>query len=188
VVDARRCLAWLLQVEGPFPREFRAALGDRLYGCDDCQEVCPPNHRRLRHGAEPAVAGPAAQPTVDLLGLLAATDEELLDRHGRWYVPRRQARYLRRNALVVLGNVGDGHDPSVARALSVALADADPMVRGHAVWAARRLGRSDLVAGLSADPDPGVQGELAGEVTVRPGGDGEAPGAPPGLDVHGPGS
>ena len=46
VVDARRCLAWLLQVEGAFPREHRVALGDRLYGCDDCQEVCPPNRRR----------------------------------------------------------------------------------------------------------------------------------------------
>ncbi len=43
VVDARRCLAWLLQRPGPFPREWRVALGDRMYGCDDCQEVCPPN-------------------------------------------------------------------------------------------------------------------------------------------------
>ena len=43
MVDARRCLAWLLQRPGPFPREWRVALGDRMYGCDDCQEVCPPN-------------------------------------------------------------------------------------------------------------------------------------------------
>ena len=46
VVDARRCLAWLVQATGPFPLELRAALGDRLYGCDDCQEVCPPSRRR----------------------------------------------------------------------------------------------------------------------------------------------
>src|SRR4051794_6172119 len=52
VVDARRCLAWLLQADGPFPVEFRAALGDRIYGCDDCQEVCPPN-RRLPDPSDP---------------------------------------------------------------------------------------------------------------------------------------
>jgi epoxyqueuosine reductase len=191
VVDARRCLAWLLQVEGTFPAEFREALGDRLYGCDDCQEVCPPNHRRRRRGPEPAEAGAGAQPTVDLLDMLAATDGELLDRHGRWYVPRRQARYLRRNALVVLGNVGDGSDPEVAGALQEALADTDPLVRAHAVWAARRMGRLDLVAGLAGDPDPAVQAELAADVAVRPTnaalpGAGQ-PGAP-GLDGRGPGS
>jgi epoxyqueuosine reductase len=47
-IDARRCLSWLLQTTGPFPREHREALGDRLYGCDDCQEVCPPNRLEVR--------------------------------------------------------------------------------------------------------------------------------------------
>jgi epoxyqueuosine reductase len=77
---------------------------------------------------------------------LAASDEELLARHGRWYIPRRQPRYLRRNALVVLGNVGDGANPKVEAALRRALADADPMLRSHAQWAAQRLGRTDLIA------------------------------------------
>src|SRR5690606_29555801 len=133
VVDARRCLAWLLQVDGPFPREHRVALGDRLYGCDDCQEVCPPNRRADR--ADPPPAADGAEAVVDLLDLLAATDDELLARHGRWYVPRREARYLRRNALVVLGNVADGRDARVAAALRRCLAWPDPLVRAHAVWA-----------------------------------------------------
>ena len=60
--------------------------------------------------------------------------------------PRRQPRYLRRNALVVLGNVGDGADPEVEAALRRALVDPDPMLRSHAAWAAERLGRSDLLA------------------------------------------
>jgi epoxyqueuosine reductase len=177
VVDARRCLAWLLQAEGPFPREFRAVLGDRIYGCDDCQEVCPPNHRTDR--IDPAAgAAPGAQPCVDLLAMLAASDEELMAHHGRWYVPRRQARYLRRNALVVLGNVADPQDPAVAAALCRALADGDPLVRGHAVWAARRLGRPDLlgaVPGLDGDPDPLVRAELEAAVDARLPGRGTAP-------------
>jgi epoxyqueuosine reductase len=170
VVDARRCLAWLLQVEGAFPREQRVALGDRLYGCDDCQEVCPPNRRVDRTTPAPAAA-PGSQATVDLLDLLAAGDDELLDRHGRWYVPRRQARYLRRNALVVLGNVADGADERVAAALRTALAGDDPLVRAHAVWAARRLGRDDLLteagSGVADDPDPLVRAELAAPVERR---------------------
>ena len=170
VVDARRCLAWLLQVEGAFPREHRVALGDRLYGCDDCQEVCPPNRRVERTRDAPA-AGGRSEATVDLLDLLAATDDELLDRHGRWYVPRRQARYLRRNALVVLANVADPSDDHVLATLRRALAHTDGLVRAHAVWAARRLGRDDLLTqpdqALDDDPDPLVRAELAAPVERR---------------------
>ena len=73
VVDARRCLAWLLQAPAPFPREHRVALGDRIYGCDDCQEVCPPN-RRERSGRPPpgAAASSPSAAWVDLLELLDA--------------------------------------------------------------------------------------------------------------------
>jgi len=145
VLDARRCLAHLLQAPGDFPVEFREALGDRLYGCDDCQEACPPNRLEDRRHP-PREATGDDEPWVPVLDLLAASDEELLDRHGRWYIPRRQPRYLRRNALVVLGNVGDGADPEVEAALRRALADPDPIVRSHAAWAAERLGRSDLIA------------------------------------------
>ena len=166
VVDARRCLAWSLQVTGPFPVEHRVAVGDRLYGCDDCQEVCPPNRREQRH-AEPVGPADPERAWVPLLELLAASDDELLARHGRWYIPGRQPRYLRRNALVVLGNVGDGTDPAVRAALGAALADVDPLVRAHAVWAARRLGCDDLLVVVMADPDPEVRAELAADVVSR---------------------
>jgi epoxyqueuosine reductase len=183
VVDARRCLAWLLQMEGPFPRDHRVALGDRLYGCDDCQEVCPPNNRVDR--IEPASeAAPGAQPVVDLLDLLAASDDDLMARYGRWYVPRREARYLRRNALVVLGNVADPRDPAVVATLCRLLVDADPLVRAHAVWAARRLGRSDVlseVADVADDPDPLVRAELEAAVDARV----PAALAPPGAPTPG---
>lgn len=159
VIDARRCLAWLLEAPGPFPRAQRAALGARLYGCDECQSVCPVN-RRVDRDDPPPAPGPHDEPVVDVLDLLARSDDELLRRFGRWYIPRRQARYLRRNALVVLGNVADGSSPAVEAALRRALADPDHLVRAHAVWAARRLGRHDLLSSLAAETHGDVRAEL----------------------------
>lgn len=159
VVDARRCLSWLLQAEGMVPLEFREALGDRIYGCDECQEVCPPNRR-----------APVREPTgreapwAPLLNLLDPDDVVVLERAHRWYIPRREVRYVRRNALVVLGNVGDGRDAAVADVLQRYLQHPDPLLRGHAVWAARRLGRDDLLAALAGELDPLVLAELGGPI------------------------
>jgi epoxyqueuosine reductase len=161
VLDARRCLAWLLQAPGFFPNEYRVALGGRVYGCDDCQDVCPPNLASERRRPAPPAA-PDDEPAVSLVEMLTLDDDSLMARFGRWYIPRRQPRYLRRNALVALGNVGDGADPDVEQVLRAALADGDPIVRGHAVWAAGRLGRADLAAGLlDTEDDPDVRAELA---------------------------
>ena len=151
IVDARRCLAWLLQATGDFPEEFRTALGDRLYGCDDCQEVCPPN-RRAGNAAQPG-----AQSAVDLLDLLAAGDDDLMDRYGRWYIPARDPRYLRRNALVVLGNTADGSDPEVIGTVRRYQRHPDGMLARHALWAAQRLG---------LEPD-GASGAYPGDRRAR---------------------
>ncbi len=159
VLDARRCLAWLLQAEGSFPAEFREALGDRLYGCDDCQEVCPVNRLAVRRDP-PAAAGAGAQATEDILELLEEDDEQILAKVGRWYIPKRQPRYVRRNALIVLGNTADPAAPGVRAALRRSLDDRDPLVRSHAVWAAGRLGLEDLTAHLEQDRDPVVRAEL----------------------------
>jgi epoxyqueuosine reductase len=160
VLDSRRCLAALVQAPGMFPVEHRAALGDRLYGCDDCQDVCPPNRAAAR-AALPQTAGEHGDPWVPLLELLALTDDELLARFGRWYIPQRGPRYLRRNALVVLGNVGDGSDGAVVAALRRAIADRDPLVRAHALWAAHRLGRVELVDdALALETDPSVLADV----------------------------
>ncbi len=162
VLDARRCLAWLLQAPGTYPIELRPALGGRIYGCDECQEVCPPNRSEDRRHPPP-LGGESDEPWVELVWLLGCSDAELLAHLGRWYIPRRQPRYLRRNALVALGNVGDGRDARVARALRAALAHPDPLVRGHAVWAAARLGRHDLAAGLAASE---TEAEVVAELTT----------------------
>jgi epoxyqueuosine reductase len=181
VLDANRCLAWLLQAPGVFPREHRVALGDRIYGCDTCQEVCPPNRRTANHrpaagereedeftGTAPVAVhiGRRPEPWVDLLEVLEADDEEVLRRWGRWYLADRQPRYLRRNALVALGNVGAPGHPAVRRAVGAALAADDPLLRAHAAWAACRLGYHDLLGPLADDPDPLVREELAAASTV----------------------
>lgn len=184
-LDARRCLAWLLQQAGVFPFEFRVALGDRIYGCDDCQESCPVNRRAERRAA-PAAAEVEAEATVAVLDLLGASDEELLRRWGRWYIPRRQPGYLRRNALVVLGNVGRGDDPAVEAALRRALCHLDPLLRAHAVWASARVGRQDLLYLVDGDKEPMVEEELArlGEVPVRSAGGSTGLGPSPARSTH----
>ncbi|MDP1819332.1 MAG: tRNA epoxyqueuosine(34) reductase QueG [Acidimicrobiales bacterium] len=166
LVDARRCLSWLLQAEGEFPRAHRSQLGARIYGCDDCQEVCPPNRR-----AEVRPPTGAERPAAPLLALLDEADEVVLAWAERWYIPKREVRYVRRNALVVLGNIARGDDPDVVAILRRHLRHPDPLLRAHAVWAARRVGRGDLVddpdVGLAHDTDPMVVEELAAATPAR---------------------
>ena len=97
---------------------------------------------------------------ADLLALIGSSDEQLELQVGRWYVARREMRYVRRNALIALGNVGDGEDPDTVRALSGALRSEDPIVRAHAVWSALRLGRSDLLGEMASETDQRVLDEL----------------------------
>jgi epoxyqueuosine reductase len=139
VVDARRCLAWLVQQRGTFPPEHRRALGGRLYGCDDCQEVCPPNRTADRR-EPPTTVDDAAQSWVPLVDLLRCSDDEVLARHGRWYIPRREARWVRRNALVALGNVGT-LDAEVVDALEAYAGGDDDLLAEHARWALAELTR-----------------------------------------------
>ena len=145
VIDGGRCLAWVLQRPGTIPVELRAAVGDRIYGCDDCQEACPPTvrlGRRHRRAARRARCGvdDGVQAWVDVLDLLDADDETLLHRHGRWYIAGRDPRWLRRNALVVLGNIGDGGDARTAATLARYRDGDDEVLAEHARWASERLG------------------------------------------------
>ena len=167
VVDARRCLAWLVQAPGTFPREHREALGDRIYGCDDCQEVCPPNRRALRLHDVDTSEETDVEAWVPLLELLDSSDEQLLARHGRWYIPRREPSYLRRNALLALANTAAPADSDVVRAVAEALHHPEPVVRAHAVWAARRLGHPELLGAVADDADAMVREELEAPAPTR---------------------
>jgi epoxyqueuosine reductase len=136
VVDADRCLAWLLQRVGTFPVEHREALGDRIYGCDDCQEVCPPSRRD-------EASAPVGPPStwLDAIELLALDDDVLLERVDRWYIPGRDPAVVRRNLLLVVGNAAHPGDPSAIATLDRYATGGDPVLAEHARWAIDRLER-----------------------------------------------
>ena len=149
VIDANNCLAWLLQKPGVFDRDFRVALGDRLYGCDDCQEVCPPTVRFEKRTSviayEPVKHDDRSNAWVSVQKILLADDESLLKEFGAWYIANRDPKWLRRNALVILGNIGDANDKLVVELLQKYCNHSDAILRSHAVWAAARLGLSHLL-------------------------------------------
>ena len=160
VIDATRCLAWVMQKPGTVPVHLRTAVGDRIYGCDDCQEVCPPT---VRLGAKVPAAHTSSPPTawVDVIALLRADDEAVMSAWGRWYLADRDPRWVRRNALVVLGNADAAEvagSETVRQVLADYLRHHDPVLRAHAVWAAARLGLRHLMP--ASDPHPDVQREL----------------------------
>ncbi len=142
VIDARRCLAWLLQKSGTFPTEMRAALGDRIYGCDDCQEVCPPTVRLGRRNM--SSAAPGLGEWVDPLAMLTMSDDELLDTYGLWYFAERDPRWLRRNAIIVLGNTTDPNDSETLEVLQSVTDGQDVILAEHAQWAVDEIARRAL--------------------------------------------
>jgi epoxyqueuosine reductase len=133
--DATRCLSYWSQAPAAIPEEFREQMGDLAYGCDICQDVCPWNRGVEKRRA--ATALPArAEPTVDLVAWLETDGDELVRRYDRLYVPGNDPRWLRRNALVALGNSGlPEHEP----VLTAYAAGEDELLAEHARWALGRL-------------------------------------------------
>ncbi|MFM7124489.1 MAG: tRNA epoxyqueuosine(34) reductase QueG [Actinomycetes bacterium] len=160
VIDAAKCLAWLVQKPGVFHREYRVALADRVYGCDSCQEVCPPTIR-LGITAKPAVVR-AWVPVVDMLNM---EDAQLLETVGKWYIADRNPMWVRRNLLIVLGNIGTADDDSVRNVIQQFCSHTEPMLRAHAIWSAARLGLHQFIP--HTDHDPVVMEELRNLPEVR---------------------
>jgi len=135
VLDATRCLSYWTQSADPMPEDIREALGDRVYGCDICQDVCPWNRGvEKRRAGDPGTRSVLAEAHVSLADWLQTGDAELAARYDRLFVPRNDPRFLRRNALVALGNTGG--DPSLAEPF----ADGDDrLLSEHAEWALERL-------------------------------------------------
>jgi epoxyqueuosine reductase len=125
----------LTQSKHSIPEAYRVELGERVYGCDICQDVCPWNRGvEKRRDGDPLPEH--AEPNVSLVDWLEAEDAELGVRYQRLFVPRNDPRYLRRNALIALGNNGGEEHREL---LDRYVASEDTLLREHAEWARERL-------------------------------------------------
>jgi epoxyqueuosine reductase len=131
-LDSTKCLSYWTQAPAAVPEEYRPALGAQVYGCDICQDVCPWNRGvQKRRGGDGTEAG-----HVDLVDWLARDGQELVDDYARLFVPHNDPRWLRRNALVALGNVGG---PEHLPLLAAVENGGDEIEREHAAWAVERI-------------------------------------------------
>jgi epoxyqueuosine reductase len=162
VLDCNRCISYLtIEERGPIPIDMRPHIGDWIFGCDICQEVCPVNRKAStpEHPEFRPAAGIGASP--DLLELLDITEDEFRERFRKSPVKRAKWAGLRRNVAVALGNIGDPVAvPALVRALNAEAA----LVRGHAAWALGRIGgeeaRQALCARQLLESDGWVREEL----------------------------
>jgi epoxyqueuosine reductase len=143
-LDARRCISYLtIENKGPIPREFRKAIGNRIYGCDDCLAVCPWN-KFAQAGHEARLAAREDLRAPDLAGLARLDDSAFRARFAKSPVKRVGRDRFIRNVLIAIGNANDGALAVEAERL---LADASALVRGAAVWAlSQLLGREEFAA------------------------------------------
>ena len=159
VVDARRCVSYqTIENRGVIPRELRAGIGRRIYGCDVCLEVCPWNRfaavgRRVLLDVRGGIA------TLTLREILTLTPARFAEIFRGTAIKRLKLSGLLRNACVVAGNTGAAECRDAVLALAV---HPLPMVRAHAVWAAYRLGAGDQLAAIcGGESDAMVQAEYA---------------------------
>jgi len=145
VLDARKCISYLtIELRQPVPEELRSGLGDWIFGCDICQDVCPWNR------FSPLADEPSFQPRYEaglesLLELLSLSEEQFRDRYRATPLWRPRRRGMLRNAALVLGNQ---RFAPATEALVASLNDAEELVRGAAAWALGQIGGSEAEAGL----------------------------------------
>lgn len=146
VLDARRCISYLtIENRGPIPKRFRRPMGNRIFGCDDCQDVCPWN-RFARQSREARQFGPRpGNRDPVLVDLLQLDEEDFRQRFRGSPILRAKRAGFVRNVAVALGN---SNDPQAVPALVGALEDEEALVRGHAAWALGELGGAEAADAL----------------------------------------
>ncbi len=164
VMDARRCISYLtIELKGPIPRELRPLLGNRIYGCDICNEVCPHNSPKFVQLTDETAFWPRqGVHGVKLVELMSLSQEEFSRRFRNSPVKRAKRRGLLRNVAVALGNWGS---PEAVPVLARALNDPEALIRGHAAWALGQIGtpaaQQALQGRAEEEDDEWVQDEIA---------------------------
>jgi epoxyqueuosine reductase len=163
-LDARRCISYLtIESKGPIPREFRKAIGNRIYGCDDCLAVCPWN-KFAQQGRETKLAARNELRAPSLADLARLDDAAFRARFTKSPVKRIGRDRFVRNVLIAIGN---SNDLSMAAEAERLLGDNSPLVRGAAVWALSQLLEREAFEARAADainaePDETVRAEWRG--------------------------
>ena len=161
VIDNRKCISFLtIELRGPIPRDLRPLMGDWVFGCDICQDVCPVNWKAAP-ALEPAFRKRHDFDAPALLPLLELDDEAFRERFRGSPIKRTKRVGLQRNVCVALGNIGD---PVAVPALARILETGEPLLREHAVWALGKIGtpeaRAALLTALPDEDDREVKKEL----------------------------
>jgi epoxyqueuosine reductase len=147
-LDARRCISYLtIEHKGPIPRDLRASIGNRIFGCDDCLAVCPWN-KFAQAGREMKLAARRELQAPRLADLARLDDAAFRKMFSKSPVKRTGRNRFVRNVLIAIGNSGDATLASEAMRL---LGDPSPLVRGAAVWALSRLLPAERLAALATD-------------------------------------
>ena len=177
VVDGRRCISYLtIEKKTVIPREFRVSIGDWLFGCDICQEVCPWNRKAPQPGIN-ADLGDGAGGALNLLDVLRLDDLRFGQRFRDTPLFRTKRRGLLRNAAIVLGNLlraipaeaSSTYREQGLNSLEKALHDPEPLIRGAAAWALGEAGGVEAARWLSEklqeEEHPEVREELTAALT-----------------------
>lgn len=172
VLDATRCISYLtIEHRGAIPPELRPPIGDWLFGCDICQEVCPWNRKPARVANEATAAEGSSQPplgSLDLPSLFELDDEAFRVRFRKTALWRARRRGILRNAAIVLGNQ---RNRAAEPALRSGLVDAEAIVRGAAAWALGQLRSPTAPAALrrrlAIETDPDVRREIEAALSLR---------------------
>ena len=166
VIDNTRCISFLtIELRGAIPRNMRGLMGDWVFGCDICQDVCPVN-RDVSGSLEPAFEQRHDFPAPALIPLLELDDEGFRKRFSNSPITRAKRVGLQRNVCVALGNIGD---PVAIPSLVKALKASDALIRVHSAWALGRIGGQQAIdaleSALGSEGDLSVREEL--ELSIR---------------------
>ncbi|MCM3662781.1 tRNA epoxyqueuosine(34) reductase QueG [Mesobacillus subterraneus] len=161
-LDAQRCIAFVTQTKGFLAEEFREKLGNRLYGCDTCQTVCPENKGKDFHfhpemEPDPEIAKPQLKP------LLTISNRDFKEKFGHVSGSWRGKKPIQRNAIIALAHYKD--NTAIPELISVMKEDPRPVLRGTAAWALGKIGGPEALAALNRAADTEKDGEVLNEIS-----------------------